>query len=190
MPAEITVYDNFLTQQEFDHVQSVMLGGDFPWFFSKTKVKSVNPDDLRNYQFTHMVYDNYVPMSQFWRELDPLIRRINAQAWLRTKCNLTPRMDEHFEYGFHVDIDDFHGKTAVFYVNDNNGNTLFKREGQPLLELSAKANRLVGFDSQIEHTGESCTDAKVRCLINLNFLPNVGFELSGDDAQRITIEER
>lgn len=184
----ITVYNNFLPEHEFAGIQAAMLGDNFPWFFSQTKVKSVNPEDPNNYQFTHMVYDNYVPRSQFWGDLDPLIRRINAQAWLRTKCNLTPRTETPYEYGMHVDIDDFHGKTAVFYINDNDGMTAFKIGDDVYLER-AVANRLVVFDAQTEHTGMSCTDAKVRCVINLNFLPNPSFNLSADDMQRIVIEE-
>ena len=182
----ITVYDNFLPQQDFARIQGTMLGGDFPWFFSKTKVKSVNPEDPHNFQFTHMVYDNYVPMSQFWQDLDPVIRRINAQAWLRTKANLTPRTEKPFIYGMHVDIDDFNGKTAVFYVNDNDGVTWFNNGGKEMY-LESKANRLVVFDAQTEHSGQSCTDAKVRCLINLNYLPNPAFNLSPEDMKRIKI---
>lgn len=180
----ITIYDNFLPQEDFNRIQETMLGGDFPWFFSKTKVKSVNPDDPHNFQFTHMVYDNYVPMSQFWGDLDPLIRRINAQAWLRTKCNLTPRTEETYTYGLHVDIDDFYGKTAIFYINENNGMTSFS-VGKQVYFVPPMANRLAVFDANIEHTGLSCTDQKVRCLINLNFLPNPSFNLSPEDLKRI-----
>jgi hypothetical protein len=184
----IEIYDNFLPQQDFERIKDIMLGGDFPWFYSKTKVKSVDPENHNNYQFTHMMYDNYVPRSQFWSTLDPIIRRINAQAWLRTKCNLTPRTEDPYSYGFHVDIDDFHGKTAVFYVNNNNGQTVFQVGEDVILERS-KENRLVIFDSQIEHTGTSCTDAKVRCVINFNFLPNPNMNLSEDDVCRIKMLE-
>ena len=180
----IEIYDNFLPANEFAAIQEAMLGDNFPWFFSKTKVKSVSPNDPNNYQFTHMIYDNYVPRSQMWEGLDPVIRRINAQAWLRTKCNLTPRTEKPFVYGMHVDIDDFHGKTAVFYVNENDGVTWFNVDGKEKY-FDSKANRLVVFDAQIEHTGTSCTDAKVRCVINFNFLPNPSFNLSPEDLKRI-----
>ena len=180
----IEVYDNFLPEADHKMLQEIMLGGNFPWFFSETKVKSSYPEDPHNFQFTHMVYDNYVPMSEMWGTLDPIIRRINAQAWLRTKANLTPRTETPYTYGFHVDIDDFHGKTAVYYINDNDGVTAFKVGGDVLFER-AVANRLVVFDAQTEHTGTSCTDQKVRCLINFNFLPNPSFNLSPEDSKRI-----
>lgn len=164
----IKVIDNLLPSEQHAVIQAAMLGGDFPWFYSATKVKTVDPTNLHNYQFTHMIYDNYNPMSQMWSELDPIIRRLNAQAWLRTKANLTPRTEVPYEYGMHVDIDDFHGITGVYYVNKNNGLTRFE-DGK---EVESVANRLVLFDSTIKHSGVSCTDEKVRCVINFNYLPN------------------
>jgi len=164
----LKVLDNFLSVEQHAAIEATMLGDNFPWFYSPTKVKTVDPDNPYNYQFTHMIYDNYIPMSQMWPELDPIIRRLNAQAWLRTKANLTPRTETPYEYGMHVDIDDFHGITGVYYVNTNNGLTRFE-DGR---EIKSIANRLVLFDSAIKHSGVSCTDEKVRCVINFNYLPN------------------
>ena len=164
----IKIIDNFLSAEQHSAIKAAMLGANFPWFYSPTKVKTVDPENLYNYQFTHMVYDNYVPMSELWGDLDPIIRPLNAQAWLRTKANLTPRTEAPYEYGMHVDIDDFHGITAVYYVNTNNGLTRFQT-GE---EIASVANRLVLFDSSLPHSGVSCTDEKVRCVINFNYLPN------------------
>lgn len=162
------IIDNFLPPDEFEAISALMLGNDFPWFMSKTKVGSHNPDNVFNSQFTHNIYDNYVPRSELWQTLDPIIHRLNAIAWVRIKANATTATETPYLYGMHVDIDDFTGTTGVFYLNSNNGDTVFA-DGT---RVSAVANRMVLFDAQTPHSGESCTDAKFRGVINFNFYPN------------------
>ena len=182
----IEIYDNFLPEHEMRQIEDTMLGADFPWYYNSHKVNHAAADYDHNFQFTHNVYQNYEPHSNFWRELDPVIRRINAMSWLRVKCNLTPITETPITYGFHIDIDDFDGKTAIFYVNDTDGNTLMQRPGREnIISVECKRNRLVVFDSDIRHTGTSCTDQKVRCLINFNFYPSDNFNLSHEDNLRI-----
>ena len=55
--------------------------------------------------------------------------------------------------------------TAVFYVNTNNGYTIFE-SGE---KVSSVENRMVIFDSNILHTGTTCTDERVRCVLNFNY---------------------
>ena len=165
---ETKVIDNFLPPELHEQIKSRLLGGDFPWFYNNTKIYDADPDNPHNFQFTHLVYDDYVPHSPLWEGLDPIIRYMNAQAWVRIKCNLTTRTEEIYTYGMHQDIDDFVGVTGVYYVNDNNGYTVFD-DGEI---IHTKANRLVLFDSRRIHTGTSCTDEKVRCVINFNYFPN------------------
>ena len=56
--------------------------------------------------------------------------------------------------------------TAIFYLNTNNGYTLFE-DGQ---RVASVANRIVIFDAALRHTGASCTDADHRLVLNLNFV--------------------
>jgi len=41
--------------------------------------------------------------------------------------------------------------------------------GRTLSKVESVANRLVEFDSNLEHTGSSCTDENIRVVINLNY---------------------
>ena len=54
------VKDNFLGQKEFDELQTFMMGDDFAWFYQKTIDSN---EDVDKFQFTHMFYINYVPIS-------------------------------------------------------------------------------------------------------------------------------
>ena len=78
------------------------------------------------------------------------------------KANLNVRTKEPELYGMHSDCAD--KTTAIFYVNTNNGYTKF--ETGDIVE--SVANRVVIFDSNIKHTGVSCTDEKRRVVINFN----------------------
>ena len=56
--------------------------------------------------------------------------------------------------------------SAIFFINTNNGKTLFKNIDK---EIISKENRIVIFDGRLEHTGTTCTDQRNRILINFNY---------------------
>ena len=58
-------------------------------------------------------------------------------------------------------------KTAIFYINSNNGYTVFKDNSKVI----SRENRLCLFNGHIEHAGVSCTDARRRIVLNINYLP-------------------
>ena len=86
---------------------------------------------------------------------------------MRAKFNLLQRTDTIIEHGFHTDIQNPSEeiKTAIFYLNTNNGYTKFKNGDI----FESKENTLIMFDSQLEHCGTTCTDKKYRAVFNLNF---------------------
>jgi len=65
----------------------------------------------------------------------------------------------------HVDYNDV--TTAIFYINTNNGWTNFKNGDK----VESVENRLVIFDSNLEHEGVTCTDEIRRLVINFNYVP-------------------
>ena len=65
-------------------------------------------------------------------------------------------------------------KTCVFYLNTNDGYTMFK-DGT---KVESVENRLVLFDSQTQHCGTSCTDKRKRVVLNINYVP---VEMNGQE---------
>jgi hypothetical protein len=65
----------------------------------------------------------------------------------------------------HIDTGIKGHKTAVFYVNTNNGGTIFLNGKK----TNSVANRLVEFDSHQKHAAVDCTDEKVRVVVNFNY---------------------
>jgi hypothetical protein len=161
------VIDNFLDKKEFVELQSIMMGNQFPWYYNSHKISAQeNNSSLYNFQFAHKFYDNYGPTSDLISILEPLINKINPSSIVRIKANMNPSTPDILEYGYHTDFDSTPSLiTSVFYINTNNGSTVFE-DGQ---KVDSVENRLVMFDSRIKHTGTSCTNEKVRCVINLNY---------------------
>jgi Rps23 Pro-64 3,4-dihydroxylase Tpa1-like proline 4-hydroxylase len=170
-----TVYDNFLSKEDFLPIQQTMMGSNFPWFFADKKTSPESSALFLNgttaapydFQFTHAFYRDMIPQSEYFGLLLPLIEKMQVKALSRIKANLTTMTPDRVYYGEHVDSYNSpkNLKTAVFYVNTNNGVTAFK-DGP---DVKSVENSLVIFDTDLVHTGTSCTDAKTRCLININF---------------------
>ena len=162
------VIDNFLDDVSFLAIKNDIYGGNFPWFKSDGVVieqAQAGIDPTWCWQLYHMFYCFSAPYSGKFSILEPLINKLNPSAIMKIKGNLVPRADKIIEHGLHIDIPGFKGKTAVYYINSNNGFTVFD-DGSKVESL---ANRMVIFDSTIKHTGTTCTDAANRCVINFNY---------------------
>ena len=167
------IIDNFLPENLFSELQKLMLSTRFPWYYNDNVVTSISGNDnsVSNYdgvfQFTHVFYTNFKPNSENFNAMVPILERLKPASILRIKANLLTRESSIIEHGYHTDIPDIKlpFKTAVFYINSNNGYTLLE-DGT---KVDSVANRLLIFNSNMPHTGSSCTDAKIRCVINFNY---------------------
>ena len=159
------VIDNFLNDNDFQELSNLILGSDFPWFYGNVVEDDAEEiNEKYNFQFTHVFYNFYEPNSQYYRYLKKLINKLNATALLRIKANLSTRTTEIIEFGYHKDFTNV--VSCVYYINTNNGYTKFKN-GKI---VNSVANRALIFDSNLLHTGTSCTDCDQRIAININFV--------------------
>ena len=53
---------------------------------------------------------------------------MNVKALVRIKANLNPVSERIIEYKKHKDQENFNCKGAIYYVNSNNGYTMFDNE--------------------------------------------------------------
>jgi len=164
------IIDNLLLPDELKLIQDTMLGAKFPWFYNNfvdyNPEHTTDHDDYQhNFQFIHRLYGDYSPQSEYMYILDPIVKKLNPAAIVRIKSNLSTISATKVVHNFHIDRNDVHCTTAIFYVNSNDGVTIFK-DGS---EIASVANRLVIFNSQLMHKGTTCTDQKFRCLINFNY---------------------
>jgi len=158
------IFDNFLPSDDFLKLKNSMLdNGLTTWTFNPC-VNSPSSDPW-DFQFTHMFYKDGRCYSDNFFLLDPILERLNPSALLRIKANLQTKTPEIIVNGFHYDHPQYNGKIAIFYVNTNNGYTLFE-DGTKVESIE---NRLLIFNGNILHTGTTCTDQKIRCVINFMF---------------------
>ena len=159
----IKVIDNFLEEDIFKEIEKILMSDKFPWFFNDFKNDS---DDINNFQFTHtVVRGNGNVESKFIQYIKPFFDKLNIKKIFRIKINLTTRTQKLFNHLYHTDVP-FQCSTAIFYINSNNGKTIFKN-GE---EINSVANRMVIFNSNLEHAATSHTDEKTRVNINFNYL--------------------
>ena len=160
MQSKIKVIDNFLNKEFFLQLQNKILGGYFPWFFNDYKVyKNDN-----TFQFIHMVMKESKTTSTFIKYIIPILNNLKVKKTIQVKLNLQIKKDKIYNHIFHTDVPNV--TTAIFYINTNNGKTIFEN-GEEVLSVE---NRIVIFDSNLKHTGTSHTDTKRRVLINFNYI--------------------
>jgi hypothetical protein len=155
----IRITDNFLTEEEFAELKWNIYSGDFPWY----QIVGIDNQYDGKRQFIHFFY-KATTNSNYFSILNPIIQKLDAGALIKIKANLIPKTHEVIQNMFHVDSF-YKCTTAIFYMNTNNGYTLFE-DGT---KCESVENRLVRFPSHIKHTGTSCTDAEDRIVINLNY---------------------
>lgn len=159
------IIDNFLSKQDFDAVRNTVCDMRFPWTYlpSVTSEVSTGPYD---FQFVHVFYHDNRITSEYFDKIYPLIKAINPMSIVRLKANLITRTPENTNFEYHTDFEDVKLlKSAVYYIDSTDGPTRFQ-DGQ---EVECVANRLLIFNNNMLHSSTSCTDQKVRRVININY---------------------
>ena len=174
----LKIFDNFLEKKDFEFVQHHMMGMAFPWHMGVvTNIKRDIPlcDELNNIQFCNWIYKGNEPSGPEVKIVNPIINHpiLAMTSLVRVKANMTMRTDKLIEHGWHRD-GYFNCNAAIYYVNTNDGYTKFE-DGT---KVESVANRLIIFNSQDTHTGTSCTNQKVRCVLNFNYYSATEDELT------------
>ena len=154
------VIDNFLSEDEFKNLRSYISSTSFPWYFGLVTT------DSKTAQFVHTFYANDAPTSS-WPYVEFFRLRLNMASLVRIKVNLNPKTEtlQVHDNAFHIDYPDI--TTAVYYLNTCDGYTLFE-DGT---KVNSVENRIVIFDSNMRHTGTSCTNESGRLVMNINYFP-------------------
>lgn len=163
----IKIINNFLDKEYFKKIEDLFFNNVFfPWFPNTILSNS------KHKQFVHIFYRNYASNSNYNELLKPFYLQLKIKALIKVKANYLWKTEKIVEHGFHTDTAQHIGeeskpnwKTAIFYVNTNNGYTKFETKKKIL----SKANRLVIFPAYVKHTGTTCTDKDERIVLNLNY---------------------
>ena len=161
------VIDNFLEIQSFQNLQNIMFE-NMPWYYNPTIDYK---DDEEKFQFTHGFYNQKIGhQTPYYDLFADVFKALKAKEVYRVKANLLTRTSEIVPNRFHTDIQGNWGvipyTTSILYMNTNNGYTEFE-DGT---KIESVANRFISFPVETKHRGTSCTDEKIRVVINFNYL--------------------
>ncbi len=161
---DLEIIDDFLPYSEFKIIKRTLMGDMFPWYYNSLGV--VYEGDGKS-QFTHTFFSDDPPWNgEKSRQFDlmmPCIQKLKCYDLHRIKANLTQKTVFHRKSLYHTDRKDM--ITAIFYINSCNGYTRFN--GAP--NVKSVSNRMVIFDSNLQHSGVTCTNSQVRVVVNFNF---------------------
>lgn len=165
----MNIRDNFLSEENFLEIQKTLLSDNFPWYLGEIVPFELSScQRLDNVQLWHGFYDGFMPISDYCLPLmNYFVDILQPKALIKIKANLTMKTNDIIEHGYHIDLpypDGF--KTAVFYLNTNDGYTKFSNG----FKVESIRNRFVEFDGSTPHTGTTCTDSQFRAVINFNYI--------------------
>ena len=162
---------NVLDTKTFSNIEEIMFKefSSFPWYYAPNILAEDN-----YFQLVHNFCTNDEVSSPFYGDFLSLLKVLNPKRLLRMRANLLPRTPTQEQHGFHTDDvltkkdPDFKKcRTALFYLTTTNGPTYFKKGPT----IKCEKNSLVDFHCSLPHASSSCTDKKVRAVINLNYIP-------------------
>ena len=169
---KIIVRDNYLPSDTFEPIRNYFMGNDMYWYY------------CGNYsggypQMEHTFHNETVGTQcyagvpflagQGMHIMKPLLNSFQYAALIsiRAVCNWNTGTMSQREY--HVDVP-FDCTTAIYYLHDSDGCTIFEDGDNEPFEVETKENRLVEFPSQYRHSTTTFNTPSRRVLINFNFI--------------------
>ena len=174
--SKVEIIDNFLNEDDYEELRKFLMSPRSQWRFVDFIAHKDGRDNDKDGYFVHSFTDrdpntfkerflispDYQKVS---RLMECIKKKINYSQILRVRSSLYPRREKQKPDPFHVDYN-FNHKVCIFYVNTNNGFTLFEN-GE---KVKSVANRLMIFDGLEKHCSVVQTDATARYIININLL--------------------
>ena len=159
----IEIYDNFLEENDFNLIKNIFFSEKINWFYSKNISADIKEKDFGHNFLCHMIYQDNQTTSQYLQTIQPILEKLNPKALIRIKANMYLNQGKYITHRPHQDFP-FEHKTALYYLNTNNGHTIIGEE-----KINSVENRIILFDGSIEHSSSNCTDANRRLNINFNY---------------------
>ena len=119
------------------------------------------------FSITNILFSLWNIIYSNWANIELYYICEQTKKLFKAKVNIRTRTSKIYGSEYHVDIiEKIEGhKTAIYYLNTNDGYTLFK-SGE---KVKSVGNRLVVFDGQLYHYGTTCTDQNIRSVLNINY---------------------
>ncbi len=161
------IIDNFLDEKFYLELNEIIKSENIPWYF---KAEDTQNSDNKNGYFCHNLYINDQPDSAYYISLmKPILKKLNYISCVEARINLTTRDIDTVESGFHVDQPFKNATTGILYLTDSNARTVLKIKGKEIF-VKSKNNRLLLFDTEIQHKVIYHSDIHKRYVINFTYI--------------------
>ena len=159
-----TMIDNFLPEEDYKNILNIITDKGFEWHLADKITLEQKDDDIFFY-LCHVFYNQTsLLQSKFFELIFPLLKKIDPKALIRAKANLYLNQGIGVkEHATHTDYP-FEHKGALYCLNTCDGYTKIGDE-----KIPSVANRIIFFDASKPHCSTSCSDAKSRMNININY---------------------
>jgi len=172
MAKKVQIFNNFLDQEVFLEIKKFIMSPRCQWRYVNYIAHKDGRDNDNDGYFVHsfkdchpQTFEDRYPESPHFPLIAKILDKIKYQNILRIRSSLYPRRDVQKPDPFHIDYD-FPHKVCIFYVNTNNGYTMFENgEKIPSVE-----NQLATFDGNEKHCSVVQTDTSARYIVNINIL--------------------
>ena len=154
----MNIYKNFIKKEYSNKINKELLKPYFPWFYNKEQA-----GDDTSYMF-HLFHNKTNINSDYFYLVEPILKKLKIKKILYIRANLSLKRPS--KCSWHTDnlTKDLKHKTAIYYVNTNNGYTLFKNK-----KVKCEKNKIVIFDAIEKHKAKIQTDTDTRMVININY---------------------
>ena len=172
--SKIHVYDDYLEPFEHKQLRDYLLGPKMYWYYCGNY--SGGYPQMERVFYNEFVGPQRVEGVPFVKNeisiFDRITGKMNFSALIRIRAICNWKTGTMAQRDWHVDVP-FDCTTAIYYLHDSDGCTLFEDGDNEPFEVETKANRLVEFPSQYRHSATPFTTPNRRILINFNFIrPN------------------
>ena len=151
----IKVIDGFLNDSYHKEILNLLNGPSFPWYYQNNLTYVDQKGALNDFGFSHLFVNEDGPKSSYYNLILPFILKvkdeIKAKKVIRCRGDMTVLSLKKYFHQYHTDFN-FPNIASVYYVNDSDGETIFKESKK---SIKPKANRLIIFDGSTLHTGLS-----------------------------------
>tara|TARA_B100000902_G_C26819393_1_gene673163 strand:- start:146 stop:619 length:474 start_codon:yes stop_codon:yes gene_type:complete len=154
----MNIYKNFINKKHSNKINEELLKPYFPWYYNKNQTSKDT-----SYMF-HLFFKNSNVNSDYYYLIEPILKKLKFKNLLNVRANLCLKRPS--KCSWHVDnfTKDLKHKTAIYYVNNNNGYTIFKNK-----KIKCEKNKIVVFDADQIHKAKVQTNTDARIVINFNY---------------------
>ena len=154
----MNIYKNFISRKDSNKIYDVFLNNNFPWYYHKNSTKNDS-----NF-FSHGFIVEEQINSGFIFLIEPILKKLKCKKIYNIRANLC--LKGSYQCNWHTDnfTNNLTHKTAIYYVNTNNGYTIFKNK-----KIRSEANKMIVFNGDTMHKVKYQTDKDARIVINFRY---------------------